>query len=278
LSEMHDFDFAPGDGPSPPSGGRGGSPAALIAGGIALLAALGAVGYFTLRPAPKPSPTPQPTAAVAPSPTPFTIPSGLPAIDESDAFVRDLAKALSSHPQLALWLGAKELVRTFTVVVDNVAEGASPAKHLGFLAPTKPFTVVNKGNRQTIDPRSYARYDGFAEGVVSLDSAGCGRVYKTLEPLLERAYRQLGYPQGGFTSRLGRAVDLLLDTPVVDGDVPVKTTRHGKTIVYEYMEPRLEALTLAQKHLLRMGPQNVRRLQAKLRDLKQALELPPAQR
>jgi hypothetical protein len=37
------------------------------------------------------------------------------------------------------------------------------------------------------------------------------------------------------------------------------------------MDPDLENLTAAQKHLLRMGPENIRVIQAKLREIAQAL-------
>jgi hypothetical protein len=38
-------------------------------------------------------------------------------------------------------------------------------------------------------------------------------------------------------------------------------------VSYKYDDPKLEALTLAQKQLLRMGPRNVRLIQAKLREM-----------
>jgi hypothetical protein len=45
-------------------------------------------------------------------------------------------------------------------------------------------------------------------------------------------------------------------------------------VVYEYADPKLEALSPAQKALLRMGPRNVPRVQAKLRELAAALRSP----
>src|SRR5262245_16863785 len=277
MTELNDFDYAgEGESAGPNLGPRGGgSPARLVALAVAVLLVLGGLAYFAFRPAPKPSPTPAPSSLAAATPTPFAIPSGMPSLDESDAYVRELAKSLSSHPQAALWLAAKDLVRTFAVAVDNIAEGVSPAKRLAFLAPKGAFAaVMDRRSRLTIDARSYARYDPFADGVVSLDPAGCGSVYHTLEPLLEAAYRELGYPQGGFGKRLGEAIGRLLEVPIVEGQVQVKLVHKGKTVVYEYSDPKLEALSPAQKHLLRMGPNNVRRLQAKLRELQAALARP----
>ena len=45
-------------------------------------------------------------------------------------------------------------------------------------------------------------------------------------------------------------------------------------IGYAYVDPRLESLSAAQKQLLRMGPENVRTIQAKLREIALALGIP----
>jgi hypothetical protein len=45
-------------------------------------------------------------------------------------------------------------------------------------------------------------------------------------------------------------------------------------IGYRFEDANLESLTAAQKHLLRMGPRNVRIVQLKLRDIAAALGIP----
>jgi hypothetical protein len=44
---------------------------------------------------------------------------------------------------------------------------------------------------------------------------------------------------------------------------------------YEYSDQELESLSAAQRHLLRMGPRNALRIQAKLREIQN--ELGPAE-
>ena len=46
-------------------------------------------------------------------------------------------------------------------------------------------------------------------------------------------------------------------------------------IGYGYADPKLEAMPAAQKQLLRMGPENARAVQAKLREIALALGIPP---
>ena len=45
------------------------------------------------------------------------------------------------------------------------------------------------------------------------------------------------------------------------------------SVSYTFADRELEGLSLAQKHLLRLGPDNARRVQDKLRALARALEL-----
>ena len=174
----------------------------------------------------------------------------LPTLAESDAFVRDAAKGLSTHPQLGAWLAARGLVRTLTVSVQNIGEGRSPALFLPFLTPTVRFQAVQKGSLLVADPKSYAAYDDFADGVAALDAAECARVYGILAPLFAAAYADLGYPGPDFPKAVARAVAVLAATPVADTEVAL---RRGPSF-FEFADPKLEGLSLAQKHLLRMGP------------------------
>jgi hypothetical protein len=186
--------------------------------------------------------------------------------------VRDVAKSLSSRPLFAAWLANRGLIRTAVAVVENVADGETPRPHLAFLAPKTGFRVRGERGRFLIDPRGSEEYDPFADVVASLDAVGCAGAIRTLGPLLEAAHRELGHPEGGFPAVLERALVHLLQTPVLKGDVPVVR----RTVVYEFADPKLEALSPAQKQLLRLGPRNVQTVQAKLRELAHALDIPDA--
>lgn len=251
-----------------PEGSRLGARAGLAAG--ILLLAGGLLWVFTLvfRHPTATKPTPLPVASEAPPSSTLPVAAG-PSLEGSDAFVRDAAKGLSSHPQLAVWLAAKDLVRTLAAVIDNIATGDSPSPHLAFLAPREPFRVVQKRGRALIDRKTYARWDSFGQGVAALDAAECARVFRRLEPLFEAAARELGH-QEGFAPGFKRASAAILAVPVPEGDVAVVRVVRAKP-VYEYADKRLEALTPAQKQLLRMGPANQRRIQAKLREIQTAL-------
>jgi hypothetical protein len=196
----------------------------------------------------------------------------LPPLEGSDAFLRQVVGSVSSHALFVAWLGQSELVRSAAAIVLNVADGESPRAHLGFLGPKAAFSVVERSRgRLLVDPASYARYDPVADALASVDAAAAARAYRVLEPLFEAAYRELGHPEGGFSRALDKALRNLAAVPVVEGDVPVLRVKKA-VVVYEYVDEKLEALSVPQKHLLRMGSRNVSRVEAKVRELIAALE------
>ena len=196
--------------------------------------------------------------------------AALPPLAESDAFAREVAGTLTRHPALAGWLANEALIRRVVAVVDNVADGGSPRPHLGFLAPTEELGVIRRGERVLLDPLSYARYDQVADVLASVDPQGCAEAYRRLQPLLEEAYRELGRTDRTFDGALRAAIARLLATPVVDGEVELVP----RVTSYNFADPALEARGAAEKHLLRMGPRNVRRIQEQLRLIAAALGMP----
>jgi hypothetical protein len=185
----------------------------------------------------------------------------LPPLDDSDSLVRDLVRALSEHPIVAAWLTTDQLLRNFVVVVKNIGDGDTPSGHLNTVAPQGRFQTRQQGARSYIDARSHARFDPHASAVSALDAQGAARLYATLEPRIDEAYREVAGKDADFDRALQRAIVELLKTPVVEGDVLVVPANVG----YAYADPKLESLSHAQKQLLRMGPRNVRAVQEKLR-------------
>jgi len=230
---------------------------------IVIAAALtGAAAWFLTRKPAEPPPPPAVTEAAPPKPADATLPP--PA--ETDARLRKELTALSPRSELGRWLaGESDLLTRWLVVADNLAEDVTPRKQLAFLAPAKPFMVKNG----RIDPRSYARYDGVAEVIASVDAKGFAALVRDLKPLLETAYHQLGYPDRHVDDLARGALQRLIDAPAVDGEVKVAP----KGGVWRFADDKLEAKGAVEKHLLRMGPRNTRLNQAKARDLAAALDL-----
>ena len=228
--------------------------------------AIGVGAYLWVHRAPPAAP-PAETVAQAPA-APDT---PLPVAEESDARIRREAGNLSPRTEFAEWLKQPGLLERWVAVTDNLAEGVSPRKQLGFLAPAQPFRVQQKGSRTYLDPRSYSRYDTFAEVVGSIDARAFAGLVHELHPLLQSAYHALGYSDRNVDVAAAQALQRLVAAPVVDGPVEVKP---GRGALYEFADEKLEKQGPIAKHLLRMGPRNTKLIQAKARELAQALELP----
>lgn len=277
MSELDDVQIdRPHQGPEDREPRRK-SPLALWIVLIVLLVAICGVLYYFLvvRGASEGSAeeaTAPPETVTAPAETSTEAPEAeleLPPLSASDEVVRQLVRSVSEHPVVASWLATDGIVRRFVVVVDNVAVGLVPRKVLpGPMAPEGKFTVAEAADGTvTATPASYARYDGFAAAVASIDAQGAVETYDRLKPLVDEAAEELGYGKGAFDQRLVEAIQVLLRTPV-----PTSPPALDEGVVsYRYEDPRLQDLSDVQKQLVRMGPENERLVQAKLREILRAM-------
>jgi hypothetical protein len=245
--------------------------------------------WYYMRP-PVPAPTVEPPKVQEPIPKPPSAAESkvgeekepppeatvkLPALNQSDDFAKQMLKNLSPHGKIAEWMKIKNIIRVITVAVDNIADGKSPRPHLGFLFYGHIFLPGEKGKKIYLDPKSYERYDLIADAFVSLNTGKTVQVYETLKPLFQEAYRELGYPQKDFHSTLIRAIQRVLAAPVVEREILLK--EEGKGVNYLFVDEGLEDMDEVQKHLLRMGPKNTRKIQQKLREMALALGVPEGQ-
>jgi hypothetical protein len=232
---------------------------------IAALLAV-AVWYFFLR-APKLPEVHVPEVAATDAGTDAGTPASLAG---SDARVRELVGPLSQDPDFARWLTAEDLVRRFVSAVAAISNGESPRSQLPFMAPSGGFRVTQRAGQAVIAPESFTRYEAVARAVTSVDTQSVSRVYQELKPLLDSAYGELAPPGSRFEDALAGAIGRLVAVPVPKGDIEVRP----KGALYVYTDAKLEALSPSEKHLLRMGPENMRKVQVKLSELAGALGLP----
>lgn len=223
-------------------------------------------------------PEPPPAAPPAPEPEPQVIadweqpepepePILLPELNESDRFIREQAEVLTEDGSIERVLATDDLLRKFVVVVENLAEGKVARDPVAFMAPRENFSVVRRGETPYLNPQSYRRYDRLAGVADALQPSQAVALLRLSEPLLDDAYAELGMQDVDVQDRLRRAIDLLIETPVVTGEVELAQP----SVMFEFADPELEALLPAQKQLIRMGPDNQRRVQVKLREMRELL-------
>jgi hypothetical protein len=232
----------------------------------------GVVAYQLMAPSPTATAPPAESAPASPEAALASTPPPTPAIEDpvGPDGARSLLEGVSANPLFRGWLAATDLVRRWAVVTANVAEGTSPRRWLAPLAPRKPFTVVERGERVEIAPAAYARYDGVADAIDSINARSLAIAYRRLHGAIDAAYRGLGYPDGALDRATARALLRIEGAPVPAGEVRVER-QDG---LWVFANPELERLGEVEKHLLRMGPRNERIVQAKARALREALGLP----
>jgi len=184
---------------------------------------------------------------------------------------KSLLEAVSEAAAWRRLVAEGDLVRRWAVITENVAEGTVSRKPLAAIAPAKGFAVTTHDGAVVIAPESYHRYDAVADLVASVNTGALATAYRALRPMLEAAYRGLGYPEGSIDRVTARALVRIERAPVREGDVAVV---EGKGAVYSFADPRLEALPEVEKQMLRMGPRNARIVQGKAREISAALALP----
>ena len=252
---------------------------------LAVVVVLAAIAAATWHFWPRNPPPPPPPVAVAPAPAPAA-PKGplhpvetprdqpLPALAQSDpAMMEAFGKLVGAGPFTKLF-NAENVVRNIVATVDNLPRETYAQR----LNPVKPiegtFRTTGREQSLAIAPANALRYAAFLKAVESVDSNEAAATYRRFYPLFQEAYVELGYPNGYFNDRLVEVIDHLLATPEVAGPIPLVTPH----VLYEYANPELEELSAGRKALLRTGPENARRLKAKLREIRALLVAPAAPR
>lgn len=241
---------------------------------VAAIAAVvvGALWVRSRSPAEPPRPGGEAAAPPPAAPPEGGAPGAAPAAAVEPAQARAALEPASADPLYRHALAAEDPLRLAAVAIDNLSRDASPRKALAFLVPARPFTVADRGGARVVAPESYARYDRLAEAVASVDAGAIASAYRLLHPALEAAYRALGYPDARLDDAVARALRRVAAARVPQGELEVVPAKEGAG--FEFADPALEALGPVEKHLLRLGPRNARRVQAKARELERALELP----
>jgi hypothetical protein len=238
-----------------------------------LLLGSAAAWYWWPHIAPTPSPppavaapaAPEPEPAIAhPMPAPAADAAALPALAESDAPFAAAVAALPGAGAISGYLQPENLIRHIVATIDNL-----PRHRLALeLRPLKPtggaFLVTGGDEQSALDEHNAARYAPLVALLGRLDMHAVNGLYQHFYPLFQRAYQDLGYPQGYFNDRLVSVIDHLLATPRPTGPLALVRPK----VFWEYADPELEARSAGQKLLLRIGADNAAVVERKLRELR----------
>lgn len=187
----------------------------------------------------------------------------LPALAESDDFIENKTLAIANGMKIAPMILKKDIARQFVVFVDNLAQGELVRKASPLKGPETEFSVSEITNKIFLNPDSYHRYDLYADFVAGLNEKDLVATYTELKPLFAEAFAELGYSDIDFDNRMQAMFTMVENAPIIEDPIELSSV----TVNYHFADPNLEALPNAQKLLLRMGPENTRKIKAAVKKL-----------
>lgn len=218
-------------------------------------------------PAAPAAPEPPPDGAAEESAPPEP-PVRLPELNASDGFVLERLRALENGMAMARQLTDGQFVRRFVVLAENLSRGELPQTEPLYRTPGRemPARGVDDG-LFVMDGRAHARFDRFVDAFAALDADAAVGLYRTLSPLFRRAYAELGHRGADFDQTLRAAIRRVLRAEPPAG--PHQLVK--PSVMYLYADAGVENLDQAHKQLIRLGPDNARRVKAKLREILERL-------
>jgi len=196
----------------------------------------------------------------------------LPPLTESDSALRAAIGGLVGEKLLVELFHMTGIANRVVATVDNLPRSKVAVKIQPLRGPGGAFVVDGSGDERTIGAANAGRYAAHLQLLDAIDSRKAAALYVRFYPLLQQAYRELGYPQGNFNDRLVAVIDHLLATPAIDGPIRVVQPK----VLYAFADPELEARSAGQKLLLRMGSANAAQVKHKLREFRREITAAPA--
>jgi len=245
---------------------------------VVILLVAGIIGFYLMQGKKTPEIIPEPPVKVAPAPVVPVVPEvpppvqkieepPLPQLKDSDPIMRDSLSDLFGADVFKKYFRPAEIVRHIVVTIDNL-----PRKTVAIrLLPVKPvggkFLTVGEEESLAISRKNAARYAPYVRIVEMVDAKKLVAIYSRFSPLFQRAYQELGYPNGSFNERLLTVISHLLIAPEIEGTVRLVQPN----VVYQYADPALESQSAGRKILMRMGRENEAKIKNKLREIRREL-------
>jgi len=226
---------------------------------------------------------PAPVASVAPAPSAPSIRHPIAAASaasrEAPIGFQGALIDLFGDRAVAAYFRPDDFAHRFAATVDNLGRSAAPAGMWPMVPASGRFaTNRDASGRETISDENASRYAPYVVLLERVDLRGLVQDYVDLYPDIQHAYEALGYPNGYFNDRLVDVLDQLISAPVPAAPLHVHLPSVAGSVqptrpwlLYEFDDPSLASLSAGQKLLLRIGPANERRVQARLVELRRLL-------
>lgn len=181
----------------------------------------------------------------------------LPTLSESDDWLKEKLPTITWRKELLKLVVDDDMIRRFVVFTDNFSQGVLAYEHSPLIKPSSSFSAkeINQNGEIVMkwDETTTRRFSLYVDLLRTLDTDSLVDWYFELKPLVDEAYRELGYPNEDFTDILQDAI-----TKVLDMEIPKERLELERpSVMYQFKDEEYESLDDADKLMLRLGKDNL---------------------
>ena len=192
-------------------------------------------------------------------------------LNESDSWVKETLTSIIWRKELLDLVVNDDVIRRFVVFVDNFAQGNISYNNSPLVKPLSSFSVVEEPNNNGhtfINESSFERFSRYVELLRAVDTDILVAKYLESEPLIAKAYSELGYSENDFTIKLEKAITKILDVEYPKEKLEI--TR--PSVMYKYKDQSIESLDNAEKLMIRLGKENLLVIKSVLLEINEKLQ------
>ena len=187
--------------------------------------------------------------------------------NSDDGFRKAIVKVSAN---LSDWFNVKDVIRKYILIINDFSQSQILYKHRKFLKMPLVMVVKNDSQGLYMEKESYSRYDRLANAIDAIDEQKGLSLYLAFRPIFKQVYDEFAYPEDyRLEDIFMKAAASVIEAPIITDRVYL--LKHSMR--YKFADKKLEALNDVEKQMIRMGPENTKKIQNKLRQLVEAVSV-----
>ncbi len=168
------------------------------------------------------------------------------------------------------WFNVKDVIGKYILIINDLSQNQLLYKHRKFLKMPQVMVVEKDSQGLYMEKGSYSRYDRLANAIDAINVQKGLSFYLAFRPLFQQVYDEFAYPEEYRLEDIFlKAAASVIEAPIIKGRISL--LRHS--VRYKFADKKLEALNDVEKQMIRMGPENTKKIQDKLRQLVEAISV-----
>ncbi len=190
----------------------------------------------------------------------------LPNLENSDTDFKIRLEAVSKS--LTDWFAIQHSIKKYIVIINDLSHNQIIFKHRSFLKMPEKIIVQEDAQGLYLATESYRRFDTLANAIGAIDVKKGLELFLLFKPLFDQVFKEFAYPaEYKLEDIFLKAAASVIEAPVIE----TRLALNRDSVRYKYSDIKVESLNAVKKQMLRMGPENTKKIQAKLRELVEAV-------